>query len=85
VSGMNSKLGATRKIVMMDWAGSPDRSQASVASAWHSDGGQGVFNILYGDNHVDNYVFKPAERAVNIPGGTVAFGEGANPAKRNYW
>jgi prepilin-type N-terminal cleavage/methylation domain-containing protein len=85
LAGLNAKGGPTRKIILMDWAASPDRAPASAASAWHSEGSKGLFNILYGDNHVDNYSFKTAERSTSIPGGTVGFLEAADLTKRNYW
>lgn len=75
---MNSR-GASRKIIIMDWAASPDRPLDQV-SAWHTEKGKGLFNILYGDNHVEGYLFKDTERAPNV-----AFSEGANLTKRSYW
>jgi len=79
VADMN-QYGATRKILLMDWAAAPDRAKNDKMSAWHSDNGKGLFNILYGDNHVESYIFKDADRSPNV-----GFTEAANLTKRNYW
>jgi prepilin-type N-terminal cleavage/methylation domain-containing protein/prepilin-type processing-associated H-X9-DG protein len=69
----------TKKIILMDWAGSPDRA-LDMASAWHGDKGRGMFNILFGDLHVESCVFNTEERyptvSYNLPG---------DPEKRRFW
>jgi prepilin-type N-terminal cleavage/methylation domain-containing protein len=70
---------ATRKIVLMDWAGSPDRTLDQV-SAWHTDRGKGLFNILFGDTHVEGYLFKANER---VP--QVNYSDPGDVSKRGYW
>jgi hypothetical protein len=49
------------KIVLMDWAGGPDRPLDQV-DAWHAAKGRPYFNLLYGDNHVQAYLFTAAQR-----------------------
>jgi len=78
-SDMN-RLGVTRKIVMFDRAGAPDRKLDQVQSAWHADKGKGLFNILYGDNHVESYLFKESERTP-----TVTYSTPPDLSARNYW
>jgi len=75
-----NRLGVTRKIVMFDRAGAPDRSLDKVESPWHSEKGKGLFNILYGDNHVESYLFKANER---YP--AVGYGSPPDLSQRNYW
>jgi hypothetical protein len=82
VSYMNGKS-ATRKILTMDYPASPSRPR-NTQGAWHSESSKGLYNILYGDNHVEGYVFKPTERTV-AQGGTVAQDEPGDLTKRNYW
>jgi prepilin-type N-terminal cleavage/methylation domain-containing protein/prepilin-type processing-associated H-X9-DG protein len=78
--------GATQKIILLEWAGAPDRDfQNSTDNAWHSPKGKGLFNLLYGDGHVAPYRFKTAERALNIPGGTLGWSDRGDLAKRGYW
>jgi len=79
-----TRMGVTRKIVMLDRAGSPDRPLDKVESPWHSDKGKGLFDILYGDNHVEGYLFKEDER---VGGGSPPLNWGTVPdvSKRNYW
>lgn len=69
----------SRKIISLDWAGSPDRPLDNF-SAWHSDRGRAFFDILYGDSHVEGYLFKTNER---YP--AVAYGTPGDPTVRNYW
>ena len=49
------------KIILVDWPGAPDRTLDQVA-AWHTVRGKGLFNILYGDNHVEAYLFTADQR-----------------------
>jgi len=78
--------GASQKIILLEWAGAPDRDfQRSTDNAWHSPRGKGLFNLLYGDGHVATYRFKPAERALNIPGGTLGWSDRGDFNKRGYW
>jgi prepilin-type N-terminal cleavage/methylation domain-containing protein len=74
---------ATRKILTMDWAGAPDRTIEQVSTAWHSDRGRGLFNILYGDNHVEGYLFKEYERLG--PKSDLSYNSPPDLTKRNYW
>jgi len=86
VSGMNAK-GSSTKLVLMDWAASPDRSLLQAASPWHSDRGKGLFVILFGDNHVESFQFTAQER-VNSPDnplGQAGFAEAGDLTKRRYW
>jgi prepilin-type N-terminal cleavage/methylation domain-containing protein len=69
----------SRKIIIMDWAASPDRTLDQV-SAWHSDRGKGFFNILYGDVHVEGYLFKENERTPKV-----SYSDPGDLTKRNYW
>jgi hypothetical protein len=70
---------ATKKIIAMDWAASPDRTLDKV-SAWHTDKGKGFFNILYGDTHVEGYLFKVSERTPNV-----GYNASGDTTLRNYW
>jgi prepilin-type N-terminal cleavage/methylation domain-containing protein len=74
-----SKFTPVLKILVMDWAASPDRT-LDQTSAWHADRGKGLFNILYGDFHVARYMFKPEERLPNLNWSTPS-----DVTKRNYW
>lgn len=66
------------KIILVDWPGAPDRTLDQV-SAWHAVKGKGVFNILYGDDHVEAYLFTANQRYPVTPwGATVNPGNG-------YW
>ena len=78
VSAMNSRQ-PTKKIILMDWPASPDRPLNQV-SAWHSDKGKGLFNILFGDMHVEGFLFKAEERVPTISYSTVG-----DPNLRRYW
>jgi prepilin-type N-terminal cleavage/methylation domain-containing protein len=69
----------TTKIVLVDWPGAPDRTLDEV-STWHTDRGKGLFNILYGDNHVQGYLFKASERYPVTPWGALV-----DPDSRGYW
>lgn len=81
-----NRMGATQKIILLEWAGCPDRNfQNSADNAWHSPRGKGLFNQLFGDGHVSAYSFKPAERAQNIPGGTMGWTDRGDTSKRGYW
>jgi len=69
------------KIILVDWPGAPDRPLDQI-SAWHSYRGVGLFNILYGDDHVAGYLFTPAQRdsAANDMWGALV-----DPLSRGYW
>lgn len=69
----------TRKIILMDWPASPDRTLDQVSS-WHTDRGKGLFNVLFGDNHVESFLFKAEERVPKISYNTVG-----DPDLRRYW
>jgi prepilin-type processing-associated H-X9-DG protein len=70
---------ATEKIIAMDWAAAPDRPKDGT-SAWHSDRGKALFNILFGDTHVEGYLFKDAEVYPNV-----GYSDPGDTSKRNYW
>jgi prepilin-type N-terminal cleavage/methylation domain-containing protein len=68
------------KVLLMDWPGAPDRTMDQV-DAWHAAKGRPYFNLLYGDDHVQAYLFTAAQRdstTNNIWGAQV------NPAN-GYW
>jgi len=67
------------KIILVDWPGAPDRSLDQI-SAWHSDRGKGLFNILYGDNHVQAYLFTADQRNPQT-----SWGATVDPDLRGYW
>jgi prepilin-type N-terminal cleavage/methylation domain-containing protein len=69
-----------RKILVMDWAASPDRPIEQVVNTWHGDKGKGLFNLLYGDTHVSGYLFKASERYPNV-----SYGAKGDTTLRNYW
>lgn len=69
----------TTKIILVDWPGAPDRTLDEIA-AWHTDKGIGLFNILYGDNHVQAYLFTAAQRYPLTPWGATV-----DPDSRGYW
>lgn len=71
---------ATRKIIAMDWAASPDRPLEQVVNAWHSERGVGRFNLLFGDTHVESYLFKADERYPKV-----AYGAKGDTSLRRYW
>jgi len=68
------------KIVLMDWPGAPDRPLDQV-DAWHAAKGRPYFNLLYGDNHVQAYLFTAAQR--DSPTNNI-WGAPVNPAN-GYW
>ena len=84
-SDMNTK-GSTTKIVLMDWPASPDRALDSI-SAWHGVKGKGRFNILFGDGHVENFLFTAQERVLTAanPQGQTAFNDPGDLTKRRDW
>ncbi len=67
------------KIILVDWPGAPDRTLDEI-SAWHAVRGKGLFNILYGDTHVQAYLFTAAQRYPNTP-----WGAPVDPDLRGYW
>jgi len=69
----------TTKIILVDWPGAPDRTLDEIA-AWHTDHGIGLFNILYGDNHVHAYLFTAAQRYPLTPWGATVDSD-----SRGYW
>jgi prepilin-type N-terminal cleavage/methylation domain-containing protein/prepilin-type processing-associated H-X9-DG protein len=54
-------LRATSKIIQGDWHWMGSRHDntrgASPRNIWHNDKGKTIFNMLFGDGHVENYVF----------------------------
>jgi prepilin-type N-terminal cleavage/methylation domain-containing protein/prepilin-type processing-associated H-X9-DG protein len=84
-SDMNKK-GTTTKILLMDWPASPDRA-LDEASAWHGVRGKGRFNVLFGDTHVENFLFTAQERVLTAsnPLGQTARNEAGDLSKRRYW
>ena len=73
-----ARLSST-KIILVDWPGAPDRTLDEI-SAWHTDKGKGLFNILYADNHVKAYLFTADQRYPKTP-----WGDSVDPDKRGYW
>lgn len=71
---------ATRKIIAMDWAAAPDRPLEQVKNTWHSEKGTGRFNILFGDSHVESYLFKDEERYPKI-----SYSTKGDTSVRKYW
>ncbi len=67
------------KIILVDWPGAPDRPLEEI-SAWHTDRGKGLFNLLYGDMHVQAYLFTTDQRYPKTP-----WGAAVNPDQRGYW
>jgi len=58
----------SNKIILLDWPGAPDRTLDQI-SAWHSVKGKGLFNILYGDSHIEPYLFTADQRYPKTPWG----------------
>ena len=58
----------TSKVILMDWPGATDRTLDQV-SAWHTVKGKALFNLLYGDNHVQAYLFTANQRYPVTPWG----------------
>jgi prepilin-type N-terminal cleavage/methylation domain-containing protein len=72
-------LPVSSKIILMDWPGAPDRTLDQVV-AWHAVKGKPLFDLLYGDGHVQAYLFTATQRYPTMPwGGTV------DPVVNNYW
>ena len=69
----------SQKILLVDWPGAPDRTLDQV-DAWHAVAGKGTFNILYGDSHVQAYLFTTDQRYPNTPWGATV-----DPDARGYW
>ena len=69
----------TSKIILMDWPAAPDRSLSQL-SAWHTVKGKALYNLLYGDGHVQAYLFTAAQRYPTTP-----WGASVDPGARNYW
>jgi prepilin-type N-terminal cleavage/methylation domain-containing protein len=69
----------TKKILLLDWAGGPDRALNQV-SAWHADKGKGIFNIMFGDLHVESFLFREDERYPKIN-----YSDVGDPDKRRFW
>jgi prepilin-type N-terminal cleavage/methylation domain-containing protein len=47
----------TTKLILGDWSWFPNRDVSLPASAWHHDRGKPVFPLLFGDNHVEYFLF----------------------------
>lgn len=84
-SDMN-KYGAVTKIMLMDWPASPDRD-LDATSAWHGAKGKGRFNVLFGDTHVENFLFTAQERVktASNPQGQATYTDAGDLTKRRYW
>jgi len=52
-------LKPTTKIIQGDWPWQSTRTLNDKRSIWHNYRGRRTFNMLYGDGHVDNYLFPP--------------------------
>lgn len=69
----------TAKILLMDWPAAPDRTLDQV-DAWHAVVGKGIFNVLYGDGHVEAFLFTSNQRYPQT-----AWGANVDPDSRGYW
>lgn len=58
-------LGASHKIVQGDWAWHANRGNTDTKSIWHNYKGKSRFNMLFGDGHVEFYLF-PEPRQMEI-------------------
>jgi prepilin-type N-terminal cleavage/methylation domain-containing protein len=45
------------KLMLSDWVWFGDRDVNDAASAWHNDRGKPIFPTLFGDGHVQNFLF----------------------------
>jgi prepilin-type N-terminal cleavage/methylation domain-containing protein/prepilin-type processing-associated H-X9-DG protein len=52
-------LGPTHKIIQGDWAWHSNRGNTDKKSIWHNYKGKSRFNMLFGDGHVEFYLFPP--------------------------
>jgi prepilin-type N-terminal cleavage/methylation domain-containing protein len=54
-----SRIGVkpTTKIILSDWPWFGDRDINKPRSVWHNDRGKAVFPTLFGDGHVQNFLF----------------------------
>jgi len=50
-------LGPSHKVVQGDWAWHANRGNTDQKSIWHNYKGRSRFNMLYGDGHVEFYLF----------------------------
>ncbi|MFO1499222.1 MAG: prepilin-type N-terminal cleavage/methylation domain-containing protein [Verrucomicrobiota bacterium] len=50
-------LGASHKILQGDWAWHANRGNTDRRSVWHNYKGKSRFNMLFGDGHVEFYLF----------------------------
>ena len=49
----------TTKLILSDWPWFGDRDINNSRSVWHNDRGRPVFPTLFGDSHVQNFLFPP--------------------------
>lgn len=66
----------SKKILLMDWAATPDRPLNYVDNWFQDD----EFNMLYADGHVKVYRFTAAQRIPQTPWGATI-----DPDTRGYW
>jgi len=57
IKGARVALRPVTKLIGGDWVWFPDRDVYDPRSAWHNDRGKPVFPILFGDGHVQNFLF----------------------------
>ncbi len=50
---------ASKKIIQGDWPWHGTRDPSDQKSVWHNYKGKRTFNMLFGDGHVENYLFPP--------------------------
>ena len=50
-------LGPSHKIIQGDWPWHANRGNTNAKSIWHNYKGKSRFNMLYGDGHVEFYLF----------------------------
>ena len=58
----------TTKLILSDWVWFGDRDVNNPQSAWHNDRGKSVFPTLFGDWHVQNFLFPKGYQAWSSDG-----------------
>ena len=57
IKGSRIAVKASLKLMFSDWPWFGDRDVNDPRSAWHNDRGKSVFPTLFGDGHVQNFLF----------------------------
>ncbi len=68
-----------RKIIMVEWAGAPDRPQ-NPTDTWHGYNGKALFNLLYADGRVDPRYYSASYSEPIIPRDVPV-----DPVGRGFW